>query len=158
MNWLATNHDALEGLASLATFLTLIAFTVGGWFALFRYRSDKREAEWNRAHALYGNFLDAALQNPEMHPRFWSTAKAKDIIQQNRYVYFVAKFLWACEEILTSPHADETWPLAVQVIMREHADYLASDHFALDKEFYYEPVKLLINQVIAEFRLEQSNA
>jgi hypothetical protein len=158
MNWLTTNQLGLAGLASLATFLTLLAFTVGGIFALIRYRSDKRDAAWDRARTLYGTFLDDAFQNPEMHPFFWSTPKAKDVVLRIKYIYFIAKLLWACEEILTSPCADDTWPATMEVIMKEHVDYLCSDEFEQEKSFYYAPVRTLLEKVIGDYKLELSRA
>ena len=70
----------------------------------------------------------------------------------------MSKFLWACEDILTAKRMDPTWPKAVKVIMREHADYFMSNEFLSEKEFYYTPVQVIIDEVVAEYLKEKPNA
>jgi hypothetical protein len=63
----------------------------------------------------------------------------------------MARFLWAAEQALRRvPERRTEWEQVVKVMLREHADFIASPETREEVDCYYGPLKRLIEATIAE--------
>ena len=150
MNWVVQNKDLAEALSYWATALGIVLAVAAGGLAAIRYFLDRRHEHWQRADALYGEFLDCALTYPQFSGANWAGTVENDPILRNQYSYFVGKFLWICEQIINGKAYDAEWRDCLKIIMREHRDYLRTDYFAVEKPAYERSIIELIDEVLAE--------
>ena len=142
-----TLPQTLFWLAAVATFLlTGFAALVAVW----RYNRELKAKAWDRAHRAYERFLDQALANPEFHPRYWTEQAMADPTKRNKYRWFMARFLWAAEQVLeTVPEARDQWARVVWVMLREHADFLSAPEAQDEVDCYYGLLGRLIRKAKA---------
>jgi hypothetical protein len=146
---IADTLPVAEALSYWATAAGILVALVAGVAAVVKYLVDRRHEDWRRASELYGDFLDCALAHPQFYPDCWDRI-SKDPELENQYSYFVGKFLWTCEAIVLGRGYDDEWRDCLKVIMREHADYLRSARFAVEKDGYDRQVLSLVEEVIRE--------
>ncbi|MFL6843641.1 MAG: hypothetical protein ACJ8ER_02030 [Allosphingosinicella sp.] len=126
--------------------LAFAVATIGGIAAWPKYWRELKAREWDRAHHAYEEFLDVAIRNPEFIPRYWS-GSTRTPEEGNKYRWFMARFLWAAEQaLLRVPERREEWEKVVRVMLREHADFIASPATRDEVDCYYGPLKRLIRE------------
>ncbi|MEA3053022.1 MAG: hypothetical protein QOG72_1925 [Sphingomonadales bacterium] len=95
--------------------------------------------------------MELAISNPEFHPGYYSQVATRDPVARNKFVWFMARFLWACEEVLKScPDDPEVWHLAFRVVILEHRDYFIAPEGQEEIGCYYPPLTALVQRVLAE--------
>ncbi|HYD37477.1 MAG TPA: hypothetical protein VEA60_07680 [Allosphingosinicella sp.] len=127
---------------------------VGGLTASVKYWLELKARRWERAHKSYEGFLDIAIKNAEFTRGYWSeTTRTPE--ERNKYRWFMVRFLWAAEQALIGvPEHEEEWKRVVRVMLREHADFIASPEARDEVDCYYGPLRQLIRETIEEARAE----
>lgn len=130
--------------------LAFLVATIGGIASWPKYWRELKAREWDRAHGAYEKFLDVAIENPQFVPGYWS-APSRDAEELNKYRWFMARFLWSAEQaLLRVPEKREEWEKVVRLMLREHADFIASPEARDEVDCYYGPLKRLIDEVVKE--------
>jgi hypothetical protein len=159
VEWVVTHKDLAEALSYWATTGGIGIALIAGLAAYWRYRQDVKRHEWDRAREAYARFLELAIANPEFHPGSYSEVAVHDRVARNKYVWFMARFLWACEEVLKScPDDPEVWHSAFRVVILEHRDYFLAPEGQAEIDCYYPPLKELIQEVLKEIGGEKAPA
>lgn len=139
--------------------LAFAVAVIAGLAAFARYGRELKARDWDRAHGAYERFLDVALANPEFRPGYWSDEASSDPLKRNKYRWFMARFLWAAEQVLlAAPKARDQWKRVLKVMLREHADFLADPAATDEVQCYYGPLKDLIDDAIAEKHAQAGGA
>lgn len=124
---------------------------VGGVYALWKFRSDRRVYAGDRARNAYAVFMRLALEYPEFFPGCWIGVRA-DPMRKNKFEWFIAHFLWASEDIIFHDPLDKYGYVdGIRDTIREHRDYFSSQDFA-EKEArgYCVALQLLIERTVSE--------
>jgi len=148
------SKDLSEALSYWATTGGILIAVVAGLAAYWKYHRDQAQHEWDQARQSYQSFIELAMNYPQFAPGYWTREGTKDAIGSNQYRWFIARFLWACEEILTNRSNDPVWRGSLRITMVEHADYFASPTGRNDNQWYYQSVRDLIEEAILEARGE----
>jgi hypothetical protein len=126
---------------------------VGGISAWVKYWRELNARRWDRAHEAYEGFLDVAIANPQFVAGYWSDP-ARTSEERNKYRWFMARFLWAAEHaLLRVPERRKEWEKVVRVMLREHADFIASPAKRDEVDCYYGPLRRLIGETIEEAQI-----
>ena len=149
-NSIVATRDMAEALSYWATTGGIIVAVVAGAAAYWKYRRDRAAHDWDRAYESYKQFIDLAIAHPEFHPGFWTAVAATDKIACNKYRWFMARFLWACEEVLLCTADSREWRESLTTTLLEHVDYLASPEGSEDLRGYYEPVQRLVAEALEQ--------
>jgi hypothetical protein len=154
--WIVQNKDFAEALSFWATTAGIGVAFLAGIAAYWRYRKDVQLHEWDRAREAYARFLEIAISNPEFFPGYYTKVAIADPTARNKYVWFIARFLWACEEVLKScPDSPGVWHSAFKVVIKEHKDYFEAPEGQEEIACYYPPVSALIHEALREAKAEQ---
>lgn len=148
---IAQSKDVAEALSYWATAGGIVVTIVAGSAAYWKYRRDQRAHRWDQAVDSMGRFMDLGIEHPEFYPGCWSAGVQSDPVQKNKYTYFMARFLWAAEDILMNvPPDDHMWDKALKKTMYEHADYFRSSEAAEELVGYCEPLRRLVAEALRE--------
>lgn len=159
MEWIVAHKDFAEALSYWATTAGIGVAVIAGLGAYWRYRRDVQLHEWDRAREAYASFLELAISNPEFYPGCYSKIAARDPVARNKYVWFMARFLWACEEVLMScPKDPEVWHAAFAVVILEHKDYFLAPEGQEEIGCYYPPLTALIRSTLRKVQEPVSTA
>jgi len=131
----------------------LVAILTGGAAAL-KYWLELKARRWDRARRSYESFLDVAIANPQFVGGYWSEAEGR-FEDRNKYRWFMARFLWAAEEALlhVPKRQRKEWERVVKVMLREHADFIASPEARDEVDCYFGALNRLVRERIEETRL-----
>lgn len=156
MTSLLSNREFAETLSYWATTGGIIIGLGGALIAYWTYRSNLKVQEWERARASYGAFIDTAISNPEFIPGYWTNSAQQDPMKMYKYLWFMAKFLWAAEEILKSMLSEkDAWRSAIGLVIREHADFFTSPVGQFESRHYAEPLTKLLRETLEAFELSK---
>lgn len=143
------DKNLAETLSYWATTAGIIIALLAGAAAYWKYRQDHKLHEWDRARVSYERFMEIAIQHPQFYPGSWTSTVVKDPVVMNEYRWFMARFLWACEEIIMCSPDDLNWQESLTTVVGEHFDYFISPEGKLDTACYYEPVQAWLSRAIA---------
>lgn len=130
--------------------IAFIVATISGVAAWPKYWRELKAREWDRAHQAYEKLLDVAIANPEFVPGYWS-GRDRTPEERNKYRWIMARFLWAAEQaLLRVPEQRDEWEKVIRVMLREHADFIASPETRDEVGCYYGPLKRLIDDRIRD--------
>lgn len=120
------DKDVAETIAKTAGIISaLIAVAFGLW----KYRKNRRNQVGDHVRETYRGFMKLALECSEFFPGCWSRIQS-DPVQRNRFEWFIAHFLWCCEDILMHDPKDlEGYVAGMRNTILEHRDYFSSDAF-----------------------------
>lgn len=150
-NTIAQSKDVAEALSYWATAGGILVTIVAGSAAYWKYRRDQRAHRWDQAVESMGRFMDLGIEHPEFYPGCWSTGVQSDPVRKNKYTYFMARFLWAAEDILMNmPPDDHMWHQALKKTMYEHADYFRSPEAAEELAGYCQPLQQLVAEALKD--------
>jgi hypothetical protein len=150
-----TDRNLAELLSYWATFFGIILALLGGAWAWVKHRRDVKDQEWSRARSSFASFIDTAIAHPEYTPGCWSGPVQKDRQSLYRYLWFMAKFLWAAEEILKNPASEKVeWEQAISQIIAEHADFFRSSIGRHESSCYHSVLRNMIDHVLKELDQE----
>lgn len=152
-NWIVENKDLAEALSCWATALGIIIAIIAGVWVFWKYIQDRRVQRWHDARSLYAEVINSSIQYPEMNGRFWSTVSPEDYTSIYRYEFYIAKMLTAFEEIIYTKQFDKYWREAIKIYIEDHIDYFCSKQFDREIMAYYEPLRQIISEVIAQHKL-----
>ena len=144
------DHDFAETMSYWATTFGVVAVIIAGAWAYWRYRADRRVQEWDRARQAYVSFIDIAIANPEFYPGSWSRNVKNNPIAKNKYIWFIARFAWASEEMLLTMPPEERafWHISIQGIVREHLDFFCSPEGQAELACYHPALIEVISPAI----------
>ena len=124
------DKDLAETMSYWATTLAILFALIGGAYALWKYRADRKHHIGDQARNAYGAFMKLALEHPEFFPGCWTSIHS-DPVQRNKFEWYIAHFLWSSEDILTHDPKDRGGYVAgIRDTILEHSDYFSSDAFA----------------------------
>jgi hypothetical protein len=148
------DSDLAQRLFWLTGAVAFAVATVGGISAGVKYWLELNARRWDRAHEAYEGFLDVAIAHPQFVAGYWSDP-ARTPEERNRYRWFMARFLWASEQALLRVgwRRRKEWEKVVRVMLREHADFIASPATRDEVDCYYGPLRRLIRETIEEARM-----
>lgn len=155
MSEVLLNRELAETFSYWATSLGIVVALAGGFWAYWKHRGDRQQHRWDEARRLYGSFIDIAIDHPEFYPGRWSDLAEQDPELTNSYRWLMARFLWAAEDIVLhlNPSDEEgrkAWINAIKVTICEHADFFRSPAGLIERECYYEPLTLIIDQTLED--------
>jgi len=144
MMWLWEQAEKLGALAQLA--LTITAVGALG-FAYLQIRGAQRSQREATARDVYRDYLRLAFE----HPTLATPEGGRKIIQNDKYRWFVAITLNACEEIHEVFEDDDTWREVILAEMEYHVPYLKSKFFLADDEdrgwkLYSDDLRILFEE------------
>lgn len=156
-NSIAQSKDVAEALSYWATAGGIVVTIIAATAAYWKYRRDQRTHRWDQAVESMGHFMDLGIEHPEFYPGCWSAGVQSDPVRKNKYTYFMARFLWAAEDILMNvPPDDHMWDQALKKTIYEHADYFGSPEAAEELVGYCEPLRQLVAAALREFAARQA--
>lgn len=137
-----------ETVANWSTTIGIILALAGGAYTLWKYRKDRQFKELDRARDAYAGFMKLALDYPEFYPGCW-IAISQDPVLKNKFEWYMAHFLWSCEDILLSSNTDLGFVEGMRDTISEHRDYFISSDF-LSKELngYCDTLQTLISETV----------
>jgi hypothetical protein len=147
MSRLSECAEVVGGFATAGTFIVAL-FALG--FAHIQIREAKKIQREATAKDLFRDYLQLAFEHPKFaNPdKFIGNDKDKwkrkgEWNEDERYKWFVAFMLNACDEIIRSLPRDETWRRAILEDLRFHKEYLRSNEFDDDGgwSFYSRELK-----------------
>ncbi len=153
-DWLVQNKDLAEALSYWATFLGIVVAVLAGLLALTKHYLDLREARWNQATTLYFDFINCAFENPDLNNNFWRNRDESDLTAKVRYDYFIAKFLWASDDILSNQTCDDDWRNSIKIVVGEHVSYFSSPEFQKESHVYCAPLLRIVEDVVRHNRVD----
>jgi hypothetical protein len=153
---ISQSKDLAEALSYWATAAGILVAMIAGAAASWRYFRDQKLDHWKSSNELYGEFLNDAIAHPEFYSGCWADGVSKSKEKANQYSYFIAKFLWICEQIVLGKDYDEEWRDCLKIIIREHIDYLDSIQFRRERVGYSRAVIDIIDEVLVEPKLTGS--
>jgi hypothetical protein len=153
MHWIVAHKDLAEALSYWATSLGIIIALATGIIAFVKYNRDQRQHEWDRARCSYERFIELAIENPQFGPGYWSSPAAQHPSDRNKFRWFMARFLWACEEVLISVPIDpQMWCDAMRIVIMEHIDFFTDPAIEAEVVCYEAPVRALVEEAIRRAR------
>jgi hypothetical protein len=125
------NAEKIGNLAQVGTFFVAIAALIFAYAQVTSAKKSQREAT---AKTVYHDFLKLAFENPKYaYPE-------RGLLNDEKYRWFVAIVLNACDEIAWSVFPDHVWEAVVFEELKPHAEYLTSPQFKEDGEWrLYSP-------------------
>jgi hypothetical protein len=113
----------LADLAQVGTFFVAV-FALGvAYVQITAGRESQREAT---AKDVFRDYLCLSFENPEYG------TPSKNLNQNEKYRWFVAVALNACDEIAISVLPDESWQKVIRGVLVLHREYLVSAEFQED--------------------------
>src|SRR5579863_5176231 len=122
-------RDILDELAKVAPILTALVATFGFGVALTQLARNQRNQRETTAKNIFREYLKLAFDHPDFAtPNYQKLAQTPE--QLEKYAWFVAYLLWACEEMLQFASKDQIWQNNLQLNLAYHREY-----FLYDQEF-----------------------
>lgn len=146
------DKELAETFSYWATTLGIIVALGGGIGAYWKYRSDQAAREWERARQSYVSFMDLAITHPEFCPSYWSDTAEHDPVAKNKYLWFMARFLWASEEVLLSAPRHIDWESSIRLVVNEHLDFFRSDTGVAELAGYTPTLSAIILKALDDDR------
>ena len=113
--------------------------------ALQMHRSREYQRE-NTAKGVYRDYLKMATDNPALANG--DRAVIAELKLDEKYKWFVAYFLWACEEVIDFAPDDPAWKKDIESQLKYHKAYLTGSEFKEDElPFYSDKLKSLISMI-----------
>jgi hypothetical protein len=113
----------LADLAQVGTFFVAVFALAVAYVQITAARESQREAT---AKDVFRDYLRLSFENPEYG------APSKNLNQDEKYRWFVAVALNACDEIASSVLPDESWQKVIRGVLVLHRKYLVSAEFQED--------------------------
>lgn len=132
-------RDILDELPKVAPILTALVATFGFGVALTQLARNQRNQRETTAKNIFREYLKLALDHPDFAtPNYQKLAQTPE--QLEKYAWFVAYLLWACEEMLQFAGKDQIWQNNLQLNLNYHREYFLHDQEFRTKDLpVYDP-------------------
>ena len=136
-NW----EDVGAGATAVGVIVALVAASI----TYYQYRGAKEIQRETTAKQIYSNYLELAIQ----YPNLTSGIMPSDLLEYERYEWFVSFMLNVFEHILNAVGNDEEWRKTVVGQIEYHQDYFLNDaEFKAEDYYYYDPkIRSMIDKV-----------
>lgn len=135
----------LDEMLKYAPIFTAFVAFVGACIAITQLARNQRNQRETTAKNVFREYLKLAFDHPDFAtPDYRKLAKSPE--QLEKYAWFVAYLLWACEEMLQFARRDEIWQNNLQLNVNYHREYFINDKEfnAKDLQVYDPEVQTLV--------------
>jgi hypothetical protein len=135
--------------AAIALTLATLTLVIVAICQLISASKSQREAT---AKGIYRDYLKLALEHPSFaNPRHF-TDDLISLHQNERYRWFIAFMLNACDEIARSQHRNKGWRKTIRLDLEMQAAYLESEQFQQDGgwELYSEDLRGIAREALGK--------